>query len=341
MSKHSQTVPRSGDVGATTVEPGATPLTTGNASTPLTPDSGAPASRSRGAFAAFAAGLLRAMRPKQWVKNVLVVAAPGAAGVLTQADTAGRVAMAFVAFCLISSATYLFNDVGDVEADSRHPVKRTRPIAAGVVSVPVAVVTAVALVIGGLVLAALVRPGFAALLAGYFALMIAYTVWLKHMAVFDIAVVASGFIVRAVAGGLAVDVPISRWFLIVTSFGSLFIVAGKRYSEHVTMGAERETVRATLAAYSSSYLRYVYTMASAVTLLGYCLWAFEQSRLEGPIPWFELSIVPFAMGILRYALLLEEGHGGAPEEIVLSDRPLQVLGLIWLVIWGAGVTVVH
>ena len=101
------------------------------------------------------------------------------------------------------------------------------------------------------------------LLVGYVLLMVAYTLWLKHMAVFDIAVVASGFIVRAIAGGLAVDVPISRWFLIVTSFGSLFMVAGKRYGEHVTMGAERETVRATLAAYSSDYLRYVYTMASA------------------------------------------------------------------------------
>lgn len=303
----------------------------------VTPPAGAE-QRSRGGGVA---GLARAMRPKQWIKNVLVAAAPGAAGVLTQPDAAATTALAFVAFCLVSSATYLVNDVGDVESDRRHPVKSRRPIAAGVVSVPVALVAAVALMAVGLGLAVAVRPGFAALLAGYLVLTGAYTVWLKHMAVFDIAVVASGFIIRAVAGGLAVDVPISRWFLIVTSFGSLFMVAGKRYSEHVTMGAERETVRATLANYSSSYLRYVYTMASGVTLLGYCLWAFEQSRLEGSVPWFELSIVPFTMGILRYALLLEEGHGGAPEEIVLSDRPLQVLGLIWLVIWGAGVSVVH
>jgi decaprenyl-phosphate phosphoribosyltransferase len=191
----------------------------------------------------------------------------------------------------------------------------------------------------GLVLALVLRPAFAVLLVGYVLLMSAYTFWLKHMAVFDIAVVASGFIVRAVAGGLAVDVPISRWFLIVTSFGSLFMVAGKRYSEHVTMGAERETVRATLAAYSSEYLRYVYTMASAVTLLAYCLWAFEQSARQGSLPWFELSIVPFAMGILRYALLLEEGHGGAPEEIVLGDRPLQLMGAAWLVLFAVGVSV--
>lgn len=293
--------------------------------------------RSRG----LARGLFRAMRPKQWTKNVLVAAAPGAAGVLSQGDVATRTAAAFVAFCLVSSAIYLLNDVGDVESDRHHPVKRNRPIASGAVSVRTALVAALVLGAAGLALAASVRWAFLALLVGYVCLMAAYTVWLKHMAVLDIAVVASGFIVRAVAGGLAVDVPISRWFLIVTSFGSLFMVAGKRYSEHVTMGAERETVRATLATYSSGYLRYVYTMASGVTLLGYCLWAFEQSRLEGSVPWFELSIVPFTVGILRYALLLEEGHGGAPEEIVLSDRPLQVLGFVWLVIFGAGVSVVH
>ena len=285
-------------------------------------------------------GLVRAVRPKQWTKNVLVAAAPGAAGVLTQLDVATRTLAAFVAFCLVSSAIYLINDVGDVESDRRHPVKRRRPIASGAVSVRTALVAAAGLLAAGLGIAAAVRWSFLALLVGYVVLMAAYTLWLKHMAVLDIAVVASGFIVRAVAGGLAVDVPISRWFLIVTSFGSLFMVAGKRYAEHVTMGAERETVRATLAAYSSGYLRYVYTMASGVTLLAYCLWAFEQSPAD-VLPWFELSIVPFAVGILRYALLLEEGHGGAPEEIVLSDRPLQVVGLVWLALFAAGVSVIH
>ncbi|HEY8865553.1 MAG TPA: decaprenyl-phosphate phosphoribosyltransferase [Solirubrobacteraceae bacterium] len=285
--------------------------------------------------------LLRAMRPKQWTKNVLVAAAPGGAGVLTHSTAAGKTALAFAAFCLVSSATYLFNDIGDREEDRRHPEKRDRPIAAGELSARAAAVAAVVLLIAGLGIAASLRLAFVGLLAGYLAVTLAYTVWLKHVAVFDIAVVASGFIFRAVAGGLAVDVPISRWFLIVTSFGSLFIVAGKRYSEHITMGAERETTRATLATYSRDYLRYVWTMASAVTLGGYFLWAFEQSKLEGSIPWFELSIAPFTMGILRYALLLDEGAGGAPEEIVLRDRPLQLLGLMWLIVYGAGVSVVH
>jgi decaprenyl-phosphate phosphoribosyltransferase len=288
-----------------------------------------------------ARGLLRALRPKQWIKNVLVAAAPGAAGVLTQSDSIGKVALAFVSFCMVSSATYLFNDVGDMEEDRRHPTKRNRPIAAGIVTPRLAVATGVVLGLGGFAIAFAIRPAFLAVVAGYFAVTVAYTIWLKHMAVFDIAVVASGFIFRAIAGGVAVDVPISRWFLIVTSFGSLFVVAGKRYSEHVTMGAEREATRSTLAAYSRDYLRYVYTMASAVTLGGYFLWAFEQSSHEGAIPWFELSIGPVVLGILRYALLLDEGHGGAPEDIALHDRPIQVLGLIWLILFGAGVTVAH
>jgi decaprenyl-phosphate phosphoribosyltransferase len=288
-----------------------------------------------------ARGLLRALRPKQWIKNVLVAAAPGAAGVLTQGDSIGKVALAFVSFCMVSSATYLFNDVGDMEEDRRHPTKRNRPTAAGIVSPRLAVATGVVLGLGGFAIAFAIRPAFLAVVAGYFAVTVAYTIWLKHMAVFDIAVVASGFIFRAIAGGVAVDVPISRWFLIVTSFGSLFVVAGKRYSEHVTMGAEREATRSTLAAYSRDYLRYVYTMASAVTLGGYFLWAFEQSSHEGAIPWFELSIGPVVLGILRYALLLEEGYGGAPEDIALHDRPIQVLGLIWLILFGAGVTVAH
>jgi len=302
---------------------------------------GSPGATGDAAPASPARGLLRALRPKQWVKNVLVAAAPGAAGVLTEADSLWRVGLAFVAFCLVSSAVYLVNDVGDAEEDRRHPVKSRRPIAAGVVSPRLALIAAAVLGLAGFAIALAVRPAFLALVAGYVATTVAYTLWLKHMAVFDIAVVASGFIFRAVAGGVAVDVPISRWFLIVTSFGSLFIVAGKRYSEHVTMGVEREATRSTLAAYSKDYLRYVYTMASAVTLTGYCLWAFEQSELETAIPWFELSIGPVVLGILRYALLLEEGYGGAPEDIALGDRPIQVLGLVWLVLFGAGISVVH
>ena len=280
--------------------------------------------------------LVRAARPKQWAKNVLVFAAPGAAGVLTQASALGSALAAFVAFSLVASGTYLLNDARDAEADRAHPRKRHRPVAAGAVSVSLAVTAGVVLALAGLALAAAVSLGLLGLLLLYLTITAAYTLYLKEVAVVDIAVVASGFIIRAVAGGVAVDVPISRWFLIVASFGSLFMVAGKRYGEHLDLGAEAAVVRATLSAYSREYLRYVWTMASAVTMTAYCLWAFEQSG-GGGVPWFELSIIPFVMFVLRYALLLGTGHGSAPEDLVLGDRGLLLSAGIWVLVYGAGV----
>ena len=284
-------------------------------------------------------GLLLAMRPRQWIKNGLVVTAPAAAGVLGQLDVLVTIALTFVAFSLVSGATYIVNDVADVERDRAHAVKRERPIAAGLVAPHLALITGALATLAGLALAAAVRVELLALVAGYAGLSVLYTFWLKHVAVLDLAVVASGFVIRAVAGGVAVDVPISRWFLIVASFGSLFIVAGKRYSEHVTMGMERELTRATLAVYSPAYLRYVATTASSVTLLAYCLWAFERFGPGGGGALLELSIVPFAISLLRYALLLDDGLTAAPEEVALRDRPIQLLGLIWAALFVAGVLV--
>jgi decaprenyl-phosphate phosphoribosyltransferase len=165
----------------------------------------------------------------------------------------------------------------------------------------------------------------------------AYTLWLKHVAVLDIAMVASGFILRAVAGGVAVGVPISRWFLIVASFGSLFMVAGKRHGEHLDLGPERGNVRATLDEYSRDYLRFLTTMTAGVTITAYCLWAFEQSAGVPGIPWYELSIIPFVLFVLRYGLLVGNGRGSAPEELVLGDRGLQLGAIAWVLVYGAGV----
>ena len=281
--------------------------------------------------------LLRSARPRQWAKNVLVVAAPGAAGVLTQPPALVTVLLAFGAFCLFSSGTYFLNDARDVEADRRHPAKRKRPVAAGIVLVGVAVTAGIALLVADLAVAIAVGPAFLAVVAGYVALTTSYTLWLKHVEVVDIVAIASGFIMRAVAGGAAVDVPLSRWFIIVASFGSLFIVAGKRHGEHIDLDESRGEIRATLSAYSRDYLKYVWTMASGVTIAAYCLWAFEMAPRDSDVPLYELSIVPFVTFILRYALLLEEGHGGAPEDIVLSDRVLVVLAGAWVVVFGASV----
>jgi decaprenyl-phosphate phosphoribosyltransferase len=282
-------------------------------------------------------GLVRGLRPKQWAKNVLVAAAPGAAGVLTEGPVLGDVLLGIVAFCLVSSGTYYLNDIRDLEADRLHPDKRHRPIAAGVVPVPVAIATAAALMLTGFGLAAAIDLGFFGIVGAYVALTTSYSLWLKRVAVIDIVAIASGFILRAIAGGVLADVPLSDWFIIVASFGSLFVVSGKRHGEHIDLGDEGHEVRPTLGAYSRNYLQYVWTMCSGVTLTAYCLWAFEQSTEETSIPFYELSIAPFVCFILRYALLLDAGRGGAPEDIVLSDRTLQVLTVIWVLIFGCAV----
>ena len=284
-----------------------------------------------------AGGLVRLARPKQWVKNVLVFAAPGAAGVLQHADDLAKTALAFVAFCLAASGTYYLNDAADVEADRHHPTKRFRPIASGVVPVTLARVLGVVLVAAGILV------GFAtgswhlpAVVAGYVALTTSYTIWLKHIAVVDLAAVAAGFVIRAVAGAAATDVEVSDWFLIVACFGSLFMVAGKRSAE-LAESVGSVSTRAVLGEYSASFLAHVRTMASGITTVAYVLWAFERAEGGGEFPWYELSILPFVLALLRYALRLDRGAGGAPEEVVLGDRTLQILGLVWAVTFGIGV----
>ena len=142
---------------------------------------------------------------------------------------------------------------------------------------------------------------------------------------------------RTIAGGVAVGVTISFWFLIVAGSASLFMVTGKRHAELVELGDGAAGHRRTLEMYSRAYLGYVRAVASSVTVLAYCLWAFEKSQPVGNPVWFQLSIIPFVLGIMRYALLLEQGGGGAPEELVLSDRVLLLLGGVWAVLFGIAV----
>ena len=284
-----------------------------------------------------ARALLRACRPRQWIKNVLVLAAPAAAGILTHPDVGGKVALAFVSFCMLSSATYLFNDVHDRDEDRHHPTRRNRPVASGELSVRVALAVSLALMLGGLGLAAFVRPALAAVGAGYLALTCCYTVWLRSVAVADIAAVAGGFVLRALAGGAATSVPVSRWFLLVTSFGALFLVTGKRYAE--LRDSERDaSQRASLREYSAEYLRFVIGLTATVATTAYCLWAFQRVH-DHKLSWYELTIIPFVLWLLRYALLLDGGKGQAPEALVLSDGFLVSMGAVWLAVFVCGVYV--
>ena len=294
----------------------------------------APVPASRGSLAR---GLVREARPKQWAKNVLLLAAPAAAGVLTHGAVLRDVVLAILAFCVTASGVYYLNDVNDVESDRQHPVKRLRPIAAGTVPLGPAVAVGIGLFVVGAVLALLVSWQLLVTLAVYVALTTSYSLRLKHVAVVDLVVVAAGFLVRAVAGGVAAKVPLSPLFLLVAAFGSLFMVAGKRHGEFMEMGADRASTRASLEAYSDAYLRYVWSIASAVTMVGYSLWAFQLSQgLAHPI-WYELSVAPFVVALLRYAYLVEGGQGGEPEELVLGDRQLQLFGVLWALLFVAGV----
>ncbi|TFV53580.1 decaprenyl-phosphate phosphoribosyltransferase [Blastococcus sp. TF02A-35] len=282
-------------------------------------------------------GLVRAVRPRQWVKNVLVLAAPLAAGRILDPDVLGPALVALVLFCLASGAVYLVNDCVDVEEDRRHPRKRLRPIASGLVPRPLALALAVVLAGAALAGAAvLTRTGLVWVLAVYLVVQLAYCLWLKNQPVLDLAVVASGFLLRGVAGGVAAGLPLSQWFLLVASFGSLFMVAGKRYSELVVVGDGAQT-RRTLQEYSASYLRFVWSLSAGVACTAYSLWAFEMGETRSGVPWPALSIAPFVLGILRYAVDVDKGTAGAPEEIVMRDRVLLVLALVWAVTVGAGV----
>ncbi len=290
------------------------------------------------AAVAMAAALLRACRPRQWAKNVLVVAAPGAAGILTHPEVAGQVAGTFVAFCALSSATYLFNDVRDRAEDRAHPRRRARPVASGELPVAVAGGAAAVLVLAGLALAAVVRPGVALVGLAYVLLTGSYTLWLRSVAVADIAAVAGGFVLRALAGGVATAVPVSRWFMLVTSFGALFLVAGKRYAE-LREGEGTVLVRAALRGYSVEYLRFVLGLAATVTTTAYCLWAFQRSH-NTRLSWYELTVVPFVLWLLRYALLLDRGRGEAPEDLVLRDGFLLGMSAAWVAVFVCGVYVI-
>ncbi|CAL9455100.1 decaprenyl-phosphate phosphoribosyltransferase [Streptomyces sp. DH-12] len=285
-------------------------------------------------------GLLRTARPKQWVKNVLVAAAPAAAGDLFSVPALTRLALVFVLFTACAAAVYLVNDARDAEADRAHPVKRRRPVAAGQVPVPVAYAAGIILgVLAPAAAALLCPPELAALLAGYLVMQLAYCVSLKHVLVVDLAVVTAGFVMRAVAGGLALGIPLSRWFLITTGFGALFMVAAKRYSEAVQLAGNGGATRALLTEYTTGYLRFVWQLAAGVAVLGYCLWALEEGGVPhtSVLPWRQLSVVAFVLAVLRYAVFADRGTAGEPEDVVLGDRALALIGLVWAAMYALAV----
>lgn len=271
-------------------------------------------------------------------------AAPGAAGILGHLAVLGRTAAVAGVFVLASSGTYLVNDVTDAARDRVHPDKRGRPVASGELRARTALVAGAVLgaaAVGGAGLAGGLR--LLAVVVAYLVISLGYTLWLKRVPVVELACVSSGFVLRAVAGGAALGIPISHWFVIVASAGSLLVVAGKRSAELAVLGGRSGSHREVLACYSAAFLRSVRVLAGTVAVVAYALWAFDRAShldvasagLDSIV--FELSIVPFVLGVLTVELAIESGGGGAPEELALRHHGLQLLALACLACVAVGI----
>jgi decaprenyl-phosphate phosphoribosyltransferase len=281
------------------------------------------------------------MRPKQWVKNALVLAAPAAAGALADDEVLRRVCVATVAFCMLASGAYLINDARDAAEDRLHPRKRLRPIAAGELAADEALLASAVLLIGGLVLAAFVSLGLLAAAGGYVMLTLSYSVLWRHIVVLDIVAIAGGFVLRAVGGGAAAPVHLSRAFMLVVTFAALLVAGGKRYAELTRRadGAD-EGERRVLRHYSVAWLRVGLVASGVVVLAAYVVWVADHTVTPGS-GWRAMSLGPFALGLARYGLLLARGAGEAPDELVFRDRPLMALATAWVVLFTLGVNDGH
>ena len=292
------------------------------------------------------AALLRALRPHQWVKNVFVLAAlffsagEQASWSALDLDAVWRTMLALAAFCLGSSAIYLINDILDVESDRAHPTKRLRPIAAGEVSVPQALVLSAGCVVGALALGFLADgrpPGVAVVVLAYMLLNLAYSVRLKHVVLVDAFCIAGGFILRVLAGGLAAGAQVSHWLFLCTLFLALFLALAKRRAETDLLGDDRAGHRATLMEYDRGFLDQMVTVLAATTILCYAMYTVD----EGTIARFGSArlvwTVPFVVfGLGRYMLLVQtQRGGGSPTRILLgADGPFLINALLWVAATG-------
>jgi decaprenyl-phosphate phosphoribosyltransferase len=280
--------------------------------------------------------LLATARPRQWLKNLLVVAAAGAAGILGRDDVPVRVLCATLAFCMLASGIYALNDVRDAAEDRLHPRKRHRPVAAGLLSRRAAVLAGSGWIVAGLLLCLAVRPLLLAVGAAYVALTVTYTLMWRAVPIFDLLAIAGGFVLRAVAGGVCATVPLSRSFMLVVTFVALLIAAGKRDSE-LRRAAGRPRRRRVLHAYSHASLRAILIGSGAAAVAAYCVWALQLPSVGG-IPWRPLTIIPFLLALGRYGRLVSVSGVEAPEDVLLGDWPLALAATAWLVLFAAGVT---
>ncbi len=294
----------------------------------------APPSRVRTLRAA-----VRGCRPRQAVtKNLLVLTAPAVGGhLLTTSGVLTGALVAMVTFCAVSAAVYLANDVRDVDSDRCHPVKCRRPVASGELAVPTALALSGVLAVGGFGVALWWSSGLAVVLATYLLVQVAYSTHAKHVPGVDLLTVASGFVLRVVAGGVAAGVEVSVPFVTVVGAAALFMVAGKRYSEMRTLGAAAGT-RRSLAGYSLRSLRLVWVSAATLAAVGYAVAATGLSAVgTTSFMWSGASVPLFVAGVARYGGHVRAGAAGCPETVIFGDRVLQALGVLWLVPLSAAI----
>lgn len=271
-----------------------------------------------------AAGLLVSMRPQQWAKNLIIFAAPAFA---LQFDrrTLVLATLAFTAFCAMSAATYLANDVYDVAKDRLHPTKRYRPIAAGVVPQPLAAGVAAGLCAGSIVLGLALAPGLVVALVTYALLQAAYNLRLKREPVVDVLCVSAGFVTRALGGAAATSVEVSTWFLLCVALLALFMAIGKRTAEIRSLGDATPT-REVLKSYSLSVLTRMESVVTASALMSYSLWAAQRT----PKHWLLATVPIVAYVMFRYQMLTESGAGEEPDALLLKTPAILFAGLLWI-----------
>jgi 4-hydroxybenzoate polyprenyltransferase len=275
--------------------------------------------------------LLLAMRPKQWSKNGVVFVAVIFARRLSDPHAVALGLLGVLFFCLISGVVYLINDLVDLEKDRQHPYKRFRPLPSGQLQPRTAIVAAITIGAGSLALSTLISPLFALALVAYIALNLLYSFYLKNVVLLDLFGIAGGFLLRAAGGAWIIGVEISAWLYLCTLLGSLVIGLGKRRHELLVLEGSAATHRKILGEYTSEFLEELISIVSSALLVSYALYTYFAYSSHAM-----MATIPFAVyGIFRYLFLVHlKNEGGAPEEILLRDRPILIDIVLWVVTAG-------
>jgi 4-hydroxybenzoate polyprenyltransferase len=274
-------------------------------------------------------GLVKELRPKQWTKNLIIFFPLLFSGKFGETSLIFAAAICVAVFCLISSGIYVLNDVIDVQADRAHPTKRFRPIASGALNVRLAVFVGLICVLLGFILAYTLRPALALVCLAYVVLNVLYSSALKNFAIIDVLCIASGFVIRAVAGAVAVRVIPSAWFLLCTSLGALFLALEKRRQELILLNENSSVHRKALDGYSSNLMSRLEALVVPTLLTSYAFYSFLSQHGQ----WMMLTIPVVLYGVMRYQMLSErENITGMPEDVLWKDRPIQVTIVVWIAI---------